>query len=145
MRGWVSRTPITTWKILVPRFDIQGLFSPELQGLRSRLVAKTRDRIPTRRPLLCNFSVPLTFILCHLSSKKFYFFRDWKNVLRKRGVAFNQDFLPFLMSGFLRSNISQSEPLSVRQNMALVSLIVFHKYFLQYNIPTCTILCYIQC
>jgi hypothetical protein len=57
---------------------------------------------------------------CHCRLKIHFFVSDWKNVLRKRNVAFNEDFLPFVMTGFLRSNIAQSEPLAVRQNLALV-------------------------
>jgi hypothetical protein len=45
----------------------------------------------------------------------------WKGVLNKAGVAFKDDFIPYIMSTILRSQVAVGEALIAKQNLAILS------------------------
>ena len=47
--------------------------------------------------------------------------KDWKQVLTQHNVKYKDDFLPHLMTPFLRSHVAIGEPLMTKQNLSILS------------------------
>ena len=50
-----------------------------------------------------------------------YFWRSWKEALSEAEVPFQNDFLPYVMSPYLRSQVSINEASMTTQNLAILS------------------------
>ena len=63
--------------------------------------------------MLCNFKC--SFVIFFSS------FRKWKDALREAEVPFQEKFLPYAMSPYLRSQVSISEAKMTTQNLSILS------------------------